>query len=178
MSGLLSIHVSRFEAVFEGDSHNIKPGTERKVRVAFNPKFEGMFKATLELVFYHRQLSVWFAVRRTLQGIAGSLEDHKHLESLSQGNDNPAESGLGAPPRKTILLLSPDRHRGSRNLPDYEVPPIIQEAVDESTAAHPYDEKASDLVATLRAESLTMNTYMQYFKSLLNVEDGHQQYVP
>ena len=69
---------TRFVAVFEGDSVNIQPGTECTVRVIFSPKFEGLFKATLELVFYHNQLSARFVVRRMIEGTAGSLEDYKY----------------------------------------------------------------------------------------------------
>jgi hypothetical protein len=149
------------------------------VRVIFSPKYEGLFKATLELIFYHTQLSVYFVVRRALQGIAGSLEDHKHFESLGQ------EDGLRtsiksweAPPRETMLLLSPDQRRRSRYFSDYELPPIVQEALDRSTVTHPYDEGAPGLISALRPDNLNMNTYAHYFNALLAVDDGHQQYVP
>ena len=146
----------------------------------FSPKFEGVFKATLELVFYHSLLSTCFAVHRTLQGIAGSLEDHKQIESLGQGDDSddgPTESSQ-VPPQKTVVLFPPDQRRNSRCLPDYDVPAIIQEAVNNSTATCPYDEKAPELVSALRPDSLTMtSTYVHYFEALLCVEDGHQQCV-
>ncbi len=129
------------------------------MRVIFSPKYEGLFKATLELIFYHPQVSVWFVVRRKLRGIAGSLKDHKHIETLSQADNLRA------------------RRRRSRYFPDYELPPIVQEALDKSTGMHPYDENASGLISALRPNSLTMGTYAHYFNALLAVEDGHQQYV-
>jgi len=169
---------SRFVAVFEGDSPNIRPGTESTVRVIFSPKFEGLFKATLELVFYHSQRSAWFVVRRMLQGTAGSLEDHKRLESLGQvDNDKPHKRSQGIPPRRIILLFPRDQRRNSRYFPDYEVPRIVQQAVDNSTAKRPYDESASDLVSALRPVGLNISTYAHYFAALLSIEDGHQQYV-
>lgn len=176
LSSVFIQRCTRFEAVFEGDSVNIRPGTQSTVRIIFSPKFEGAFNATLELVFYHSQLSAWFAVRRTLQGIAGSLEDHNHIESLGQGNeDKPVKSGGELLPLKRILLPTDQRHG---YLPDYEVPIIIQEAVDISTATCPYDEHAPDLVAALRPDGLVMTgTYIHYFEGLLCVEDGHRQYV-
>ena len=165
---------TRFEAVFEGDSIDIHPGTESIVRVIFSPKFEGLFKATLELVFYHNQLSAWFVVRRMLEGTAGSLEDHKHLDSLGQEDDKTSrEVSL----RKIILLFPRDQRRKSRYFPDYEVPPMVQQAVDNSTATCPYDKNAPDLVSALRPDNLNMNTYAHYFAALLSVEDGHQQYI-
>ena len=148
------------------------------MRVIFRPRFEGLFKATLELVFYHTQVSVWFVVRRKLQGIAGSLEDHKHFESLGQEDDLRMIESRTVSPQKTILLSSPDRRRRSRYFPDYEVPPIVQETVDESTVTHPYDENAPRLISALVPDSLTMNTYAHYFNALLAIEDGHRQYVP
>jgi hypothetical protein len=169
---------TRFVAVFEGDSLTIGPGTESPVRVIFSPKFEGLFKATLELVFYHNHRKVWFVVRRTLQGTAGSLEDHKHLESLEQENDNKStESSQGVTPQKIILLFPRERHRKSRYFPDYKVSPIVQQGVNDSSATRPYDKDAPDLVSALRPDSLDMNTYAHYFASLLSIEDGHQQYV-
>ena len=170
---------SRFVAVFEGDSINIHPGKESTVRVIFSPKFEGVVKTTLELVFYHSLLSTWFAVRRTLRGVAGSLNDYKHIESVGQGDeDEPTLSGREAPPLKTILLFPPDWRRNSRHLPDYEVPIMIQEAVDNSTTTCPYNNKAPNLISALRPDSLaTTGTYVHYFEALLCVEDGHQQYV-
>jgi len=50
-------------------------------------------------------------------------------------------------------------------------------AINNSSATHPYDENAADLVFALRTDSLNINTYAHYFASLLSVEDGHQQYV-
>ena len=161
---------------FKGDPRSILPGTETTVHVIFCPRFEGLFKATIELVFYLTQGSVWFVVSRKLQGIAGSLEDHKHFESLGQ-EDLRIIKSRALSPQKTILLLSPDRRRRSRYFPDHEVPPIVQETVDESTVAHPYDENAPRLISALMPDSLNMNTYANYFNALLAIEDGHRQYV-
>ena len=150
------------------------------MRVIFRPRFEGLFKATLELIFHRTQkVSAWFVVRRKLQGVAGSLEDHKHFESLGGGEDGlSAIKSRSVSPQKTILLLSPDRRRRSRYFPDHEVPPIVQETVDKSTVTHPYDENAPGLISTLMPDSLTTSTYAHYFNALLAIEDGHQQYVP
>ena len=168
---------TRFEAVFEGDSVNIQPGTESPVRVIFSPKFEGLFKATLEFVFYHNQLSGWFVTRRTLRGIAGSLEDHRHLGSLDQeDHDDSTEGHRELPPQKIVLLSPFERRRESRYIPDYELPPIVQQAVNNSTATRPYDKNAPDLISALRPGSLKIGTYAHYFAALLSVEDGHQQY--
>ena len=148
------------------------------MRVIFSPKFEGAFNATLELVFYHNQLSAWSAVRRTLQGIAGSLEDHKHIESLGQGNEDEPIKCVGEVPPLKRILLSADQRQNSSSFPDYEVPAIIQEVVVSSTATCPYDEHAPNLVAALRPDRLVMtSTYIHYFEALLCVEDGHRQYV-
>ena len=168
---------TRFQAVFEGDSPDIRSGTTSPVRVIFSPKFEGLFKATLELVFYHSQKRAWFVIRRTLQGTAGSIEDHKHLESIGkEDDDKPTEGNQGVPPRK-IVLFPRDQRRKSRYFPDYEVPPMVLQAINNSSATHPYDKNAADLVSALRPDSLNMNTYAHYFASLLSIEDGHQQYV-
>lgn len=148
------------------------------MHVIFSPKYEGLFKATLELIFYHTQLSVYFVVRRVLQGIAGSLEDHKHFESLSREDDSRTIKSREAPPQETMLLLSREQRRRSRYFPDYELPPIVQEALDKSTVTHPYDEVAPGLISALRPDNLNMNTYVHYFNALLAVDDGHQQYVP
>ena len=116
------------------------------------------------------------------QGIAGSLEDHKQIESLGQGSDpddEPTETTQEAPPQKTIVLpFPPDqrRTRNSRCLPDYELPALIQEAVNNSTATCPYDKKAPGLVSALRPDNLAISsTYVHYFEALVCVEDGHQQ---
>jgi hypothetical protein len=148
------------------------------MRVIFRPRFEGLFKATLELVFHHTQkVSAWFVVRRKLQGIAGSLEDHKHFESLGGEDDLSAIKSRSEFPQKTILLLSPDRRRKSGFFPNYEVLPIVQEAVDKSAVMPPYNEHAPGLISALIPDSLKISTYAHYFNALLAVEDGHQQYV-
>ena len=166
-----------FVATFDGDSHTIRPGTESTVRIMFNPKFDGLFKATLELVFYDGQRSARFVVRRSLLGIAGSIEDHKHFESLDQDEDKESTKEPGyVPPQRVIRLLQPVGRHKSRKFPEYEVPPLVREAVEKSTVNRPYDKNASDLIAELRPNELTMDTYAQYFTALLNVEDGHQQY--
>jgi len=132
------------------------------VLIIFSPKFEGVYKATLELVFYHRRRSARFVICRKLRGIAGSLGDDTHFGQVD----------------RTILLLSPDSRRKLEKIPEYEVPPIIQEVVEKSTVTHPYDKNAPDLVFALRPDHLNMNTYPHYFKALLNVEDGHREYGP
>jgi hypothetical protein len=147
------------------------------VRVIFSPKYEGLFKATLELIFYHTQLSVWFVARRKLQGIAGSLKDHKHFESLGQAENIGTINNRISRSQRTVLLLSPNRRRRPRYMPDFGLPPIVQEALDKSSVTQSYDENASGLISALRPDSLYMGTYVHYFNALLAVEDGHQQYV-
>jgi hypothetical protein len=168
----------RFVATFEGDSRTIQPGTESTVRIIFSPKFEGLFEAELNLVFHNVRLSSPDVFRRRLQGIAGSIEDHKRFENLDQENNKGPPKNRYVPPQTVIRLFRPGGRCESGRLPDYDVPPIIQEAVDNSTAEHPYDRKARHLVSTLRPRNLTEDTYTQYFQALLNVEDGHQQCVP
>ncbi|KAI0294855.1 hypothetical protein B0F90DRAFT_1820972 [Multifurca ochricompacta] len=142
-----------FIARFEGDTQTIQPSTESAVQIIFNPKFEGQFEAILELIFYDNHRSTRFVVRRRLRAIAGSVEDHKHFESFSQEH----------------------RPRKSRKLPDYELPPIVQAAVDNATEEQPYDKEVPHLIHILRPKELSMDTYAQYFKALLNVDEGHQQ---
>ncbi|KAI0279167.1 hypothetical protein BC826DRAFT_604185 [Russula brevipes] len=168
---------SDFVAVFEGDSRHIQPGTECAVRVIFGPKFEGLFEATLELVFYDVQRSASFIVRRRLQGIAGSLQDYQHFESLGQEDNNePTRGSLEAPQWKVVLLVSTDWRRRPRNFPEYEVPPTVQDVIDKSTFANSYDKNAPDLISALELDSLSASTYAHHFKVLLNIEDGHRQW--
>jgi hypothetical protein len=169
---LFCIYICRsFVATFEGDSRTIQPGTETTVRIIFSPKFDGLFEAELKLVFYG------FAFRRRLQGIAGSIGDHKLFDVLEKVNKKGPGENRYVPPQTVIRLFQPGGHRKSRKLPDYDIPPIVQEAVNNSTTEHPYDKNAWDLVSTLRPSSLTEDTYAQYFRALLSVEDGHQQCV-
>jgi helicase MOV-10 len=167
-----------FIATFEGDSATIPPGTESEVRIIFNPKFEGRFEATLELIFSHGQRSTRFSVFRRLGAIAGSLEDHKRFEFLDQ-EPYIRRTGTGrqVPPQKVIPLWPSDRPRKFRKLPEYELPRSVQAAMDNVTPKHPFDEEVPRLIDALRPGALDMDTYAQYFKALLNVEDAHQQWV-
>ncbi|KAH9035955.1 hypothetical protein EDB84DRAFT_1201760 [Lactarius hengduanensis] len=169
---------SSFRATFEGDSLTIRPGTERTVQIEFIPEFEGRFEATLQLIFSQRQQLGHFAVSRRLRAIAGSVEDHQRFESLNQEGYIP-RSGTGQqiPPEKIVLLPSLGGPFSFGNLPEYKLPSLVQEAVDGATFRHPYNKKAPHLIATLRPPELTMDTYAKYFTALLNVEEGHQQYV-
>ena len=168
-----------FVATFEGNSRTIQPGTESTVSVRFSPKFDGLFDAELKLVFYDVRLMSRFVVRRRLRGLAGSIEDHKPFESLEQENEKEGRKDYRyVPPQTVIPLVQPDGNRRSRRFPEYDVPPIVLEAVNESTAAHPYEKKARHLITSLRPKGLTEETYTQYFEALLNVEDGQQQCVP
>jgi hypothetical protein len=152
---------------------------ESTLRIIFSPKFEGLFEAELKLVFYDVRLSFRFVVRRKLQGIAGSIQDHDLFQSLDQENDEgPPKDYRYVPPQEVIRLFPPDGRRQSRRFPDYDVPQIVQEAVNNSNAKNPYEEKASGLVAALQPRRLTEDTYVEYFRALLNVEDGQQQCVP
>jgi len=143
------------------------------VQIKFIPEFEGQFEAMLQLIFSTSQQLGRFAVSRRLRAIAGSLEDHQRLESLDRETYIPRSgSGQQIPPEKIIPLSNPSRQLG--NLPEYELPPLVQEAVDSATFKHLYNEKAPHLIATLRPSELTMDTYAEYFTALLNVEEGHQ----
>jgi hypothetical protein len=114
-----------------------------------------------------------FAVSRRLRAIAGSLDDHDRFESLNQDGYIP-RSGTGQqiPQEKIIPLPNPAQFG---NIPEYELPALVQEAVDRSTFKRPYNKKAPDLIATLKPKELTMDTYAKYFTALLNVEEGHLQ---
>ena len=161
-----------FRATFKGRSRNIGPGTKNNVQIEFIPKFEGRFEAILQLVFKSQQLGI-FAVSRRLWAIAGSVDDHKRFESLNQDGYVPRSgSGQQIPPEKIIPLLN---QPGLGNIPEYELPALVQEAVDRSTFKRPYNKKAPGLIATLKPKELTMDTYAKYFTALLNVEEGHQQ---
>ncbi|KAI0253352.1 hypothetical protein BJV78DRAFT_204835 [Lactifluus subvellereus] len=159
-----------------GDTHLIQPGTENTVYIQFNPEFEGVFEATLELIFYDSQRSARFVISKELHGIAGSLDDHRHFDSLDQLPARRPEGGRPEPPWKRILHSVPSQRRKSRKIPEYELPPIVQAAVDKITK-RPYDMRVPGLIEALRPPDLNMDTYAQYFKALVNVEDGHQQYV-
>lgn len=165
-----------FIATFEGDSRTIQPGTESTVCVIFSPKYDGLFEAEIKLVFYDERLSSRFVVRRRLQGIAGSIEDHGLFESLDQEHDKePPKNHRYIPPQTVIPLLQPHRRRKSRKLPDYDLPSIVQEIVNKVTAVHPFEKEAKRLLSDLRPKNLSDDTYAKYFEALLNVEDGKQQ---
>jgi hypothetical protein len=144
------------------------------VLVEFIPEFEGRFEATLQLIFSESQQLDQFAVSKSLRAIAGSPEDHRRFESLDQDRYiSRSGSGQQIPPEKIISLSIPARKFG--DLPEYELPVLVQEAVDSVTPKHPYN--ADCLITTLKPRELTMDTYAKYFTALLNVEEGHQQYV-
>jgi hypothetical protein len=167
-----------FVATFEGDSRTIQPGTESTVCVIFSPKYDGLFEAELKLVFYDVRLSSRFVVRRKLQGIAGSIEDHRLFESLDQEDDKESpENHRYIPPQTVIPLVQPHRRRKSRGLPDYNLPPTVQEVVNRTTAVRPFEKEAKRLLSELRPKKLSDGTYAKYFGALLNVEDGQQQCV-
>jgi hypothetical protein len=166
-----------FVATFEGDSRTIQPGTESTVCVIFNPKYDGLFEAELKLVFYDVRLSSRFVVRRRLQGVAGSIEDHRLFESLDQEDDKGSPKNYRYIPPQTVILLQPHRRRKSRKLPDYDLPSIVQEVVNRVTAVHPFEKEAKGLLSYLRPKKLSDDTYAKYFEALLNIEDGQQQCV-
>jgi hypothetical protein len=138
------------------------------VQIEFIPAFEGQFDAILKLIFESEQLGR-FSASRKLVAIAGSLEDHKQFVSLDQDEEciPSSWSVQQIPPEKTIPLEMEDP-------PEYELPPLVQEAVNSATFKRPYNKKAPSLIASLKPSELTMDTYGEYFTALLNVEEGHQ----
>ncbi|KAI9462824.1 P-loop containing nucleoside triphosphate hydrolase protein [Lactarius psammicola] len=167
---------SSFRSTFEGASLTIRPGTERTVQIKFIPEFEGWFEATLLLIFSESQQLGHFAVSRRLRAIAGSFGGHKRIESLNQVNLKyipRSGSSQQIPPEKIVPLSSPTRLFG--NLPEFKLPPLVQEAVDSATFKRPYSKRAPRLIAALKPRELTVDTYAEYFTALLNVEEGHQQ---
>jgi helicase MOV-10 len=146
------------------------------VHIQFNPNFDGVFEATLELVFYDNRRSARFVVSRELTAIAGSVEDHRHFEPLDQEiNPQRPRPSRQVPPQEVILLSSSGRRRRSNRVPEYELPREVQSAVD--NRERQFDKHAPFLLRALSPRSLNMETYSQYFNALLNVEEGHQQYV-
>ncbi|KAH9041521.1 hypothetical protein EDB83DRAFT_1628207 [Lactarius deliciosus] len=164
---------SSFRATLRGRSRIIRPGMKKTVQIKFIPEFEGQFEATLQLIFSVSRQSGQFAVSRRLRAIAGSVEDHNRFKFLDQETYIPRSgSSRQIPPEKIIPLSNPARRLG--NLPEYELPPMVQEAVDSATNIDAYNNKAPHLIATLRPTELTMGTYAEFFTALLNVEEGHQ----
>ena len=167
-----------FVATFKGASRTIQPGTESTVCIIFSPKYDGLFEAELKLVFYDVRRSSRFVVRRRLQGIAGSIEDHRLFESFDQEDDKePPKNHRYIPPQTIIPLLQPDRRRKSRKLPDYDLPPTVQEIVNRITTADVFEKEVSEHLSYLKPKKLSRDTYTTYFGALLNVEDGRQQCV-
>ncbi|KAI0258992.1 P-loop containing nucleoside triphosphate hydrolase protein [Gloeopeniophorella convolvens] len=165
---------SSFIAHYEGEAEPIQPGSEATVRVIFNPRFEGRFEAMIQLVFYDSQRSGRFVVERMVHAVAGSLADHSHFEPRTQESyTRPTGGGQYVPPGNIKLLWS-GRPR-KRQLPDYDLPPLVQEAIAMSNVDQPYEAHESRLISALRPNGLSMETYSQWFKALLNVEEGHQQ---
>jgi helicase MOV-10 len=165
-------HVISFRADFTGRSLTIRAGNRRTVRIKFTPEFEGRFEATLQLIFESKQLGR-FAVSRSLQASAGSLEDHERFEFLDQETFVPRSgSGRQIPPEKIVPLSDTARQLGK--LPEYKLPLLVQEVVDSVTSTQNYNPMARNLIATLRPSELSMDTYVEYFTALLNVEEGHQ----
>jgi hypothetical protein len=142
------------------------------VQIEFIPEFEGQFEALLKLIFKSKQLGR-FSASRKLVAIAGSLEDHKRFESPNQDDEVIPRSWSvqKISPEKMIRLPDPPQ---CGNIPEYDPPPLVQEAVDNATFKRPYNKKAPTLIATLKPRKLTMDTYGEYFTALLNVEEGHQ----
>ena len=165
-----------FKATFTG-TLSISPGTMREVQIHFIPEFEGRFEATLQLIFKSQNLGQ-FTVSRTLQAIAGSSEDHEifGFESLKQEGYIPRSGSGQQVPSENVISL-PSHIRPFRYLPGYELPPLVQKAVDDATLTHPYNKTAPRLITALKPRELAMYTYSEYFKALLNVEEGQQQYV-
>ncbi|KAI0253344.1 hypothetical protein BJV78DRAFT_1193695 [Lactifluus subvellereus] len=134
-----------------GRDFSFIPGTECLVHIQFNPKFDGVFEATLELVFYDSERLARFVVSKGLHGIAGSLDDHKHFEFLNKE----------VPARRR-------RPEGGRQLP-----PSLQDIVDDVTFNRQhYDTKSERLTEVLspliraalkelKPPDLNMDTYTQ-----------------
>lgn len=173
MIGFTGIHhISSFKATFKGRGRIIRAGTIRKVQIKFIPEFEGRFEATLQLIFENEQLGR-FGVSRRLRAIAGSLEDHERFDFHDQEMYVPqSKSRQQIPPEKIIPLSYTGQQLG--NLPEYELPQLIGDAVDAAESSQDYNAKARSLIATLRPSELTMDTYAEYFTALLNVEEGHR----
>lgn len=144
------------------------------MQIEFVPEFEGRFEATLQLIFAKTDQSERFEVSKGLWAVAGSLEDHERFESLNQGMYIPRTGrGQQVPPEKIIPLQSLANQFG--DLPEYELPVMVQEAINSVTADNPYHKKAGYLIDTLLPKKFAMDTYAQYYTALLNVEEGHQQ---
>lgn len=164
-------HISSFTATLTGRSPTIRSGNKRTIQIKFIPEFEGRFEAILQLIFENTE-SGRFAVSRSLQASAGSLEDHERFEFLDQETYIPRSGGQQIPPEKIVPLSATARQLG--NLPEYKLPLSVQEVVDSAGSTQNYNAMAQNLIATLRPSELNMDTYVEYFTALLNVEEGHQ----
>jgi hypothetical protein len=52
---------------------------------------------------------------------------------------------------------------------------LVLAAMDNVTPKNPFDSEAPRLIEALKPKAFDMDTYAQYFKALLNIEDAHQQ---
>ncbi|KAI0263063.1 P-loop containing nucleoside triphosphate hydrolase protein [Gloeopeniophorella convolvens] len=164
-----------FVARYEGRKKLIQPGSEAAVCVMFKPEYEGRFEATLELVFYDIRRSGRFMIGRTVRAIAGSIADHNHFKSRSQGVYARRTSIILYTPPVNVKLLSSSGRPRKKQLPDYGLPEVVQRAITKSTFDKPYEQRARGLINTLSPGALSMETYCQWFEARLNVEEGHRQ---
>ena len=171
MIGFTEIHhISSFRAAFKGRGRIVHP--KRTVQINFIPDFEGLFEATLQLIFESKQKGR-FEVSRSLRATAGSIKDHDHFESLDQETYVPRSGGRRQISPEKIIPLS-CKSQQNENFPEYELPLLVQEAVDSAASSYYYNAKARSLIHALRPSEFTMDTYAEYFTAMLNVEEGHQ----
>ena len=76
-----------------------------------------------------------------------------------------------------IPLWASDRPQKSRKLPEYELPQLVKDAMDNVTPKNPFENETPRLLDALMPGAFNMDTYAQFFKALLNIEDAHQQWV-
>jgi hypothetical protein len=79
-------------------------------------------------------------------------------------DSEPPENHCYVPPQ-TVILLQPHRRRKSRKLPDYDLPPIVQEIVNRTTAVHPFERQAKQLLSNLRPKNLSDEFYKRKRKA-------------
>ena len=156
-----------FTATYSSTTQRLR--TSRTVEVTFCPEYDGVFKATLHLIFHDENLGRDFSVYRALKGIAGSIEDQLHLMSIAAPQD-PAIKAVGyTPPSQCFPVRSPHPSDG---IPHYPLPQIVYDAMRESFT---YENLSKVILADLAPDSLTQSTYQDYFKVPLWLEEGQQQ---
>ncbi|KAF9260601.1 P-loop containing nucleoside triphosphate hydrolase protein [Marasmius fiardii PR-910] len=168
----------RFSANFKG-SPFINPPRTRILHVKFHPSYAGLYKDTLELVFFDIHSRTRFVIHRRLSATVGDRADHEAiLASVTpyRRRKRGIPLRLDGPIKTSTRPATWTKTEWKSFLPKFEVPKKLTDILYKSGGVPRTKKETFETLKTLVSPTFNTRTYGATFQLMLHLEEEQMKF--